>query len=242
MGFLVAACKLLVEACGIYFPDQGSNPNCLNWKHRVLATGPPGKSPDICILRPVSSVVESSAYSHIQHISALYVVGTVLGSRDRTEHAFLFSRRLVGKISLGQCQLDSGSSGLEGHCDQGMHGLDAWRLRQSRVAVHMGDTSWDIHVTLPAQGTCGQQMWDGFVWQSSCKTASSWGSWVVGSLESAGAPGGGGSHCEAMGGGCWEEEGGERCVASLCFRTRQAALGCTSCRQRAPVGRGLLVC
>ena len=89
----------------------------------------------------MSSGVESSAYSHIQHISALDVVGTVLGSMDRTEHAFLFSRRSVGKISLGQCQLDSGSSGLGGHCDQGKHGLDARRLRQSRAAVHMGGTS-----------------------------------------------------------------------------------------------------
>ena len=129
-------------------------------------------------------------------VSALYVVGTVIGSMDRTEHAFLFSRRLVGKISLGQWQLDCGSSGLGGQCDQGMHGLDVRRLRQSRVAAHMGNTSWDIHVTFPAQGTRGQQMWGGFVWQSSCKTASSWRSWVVALWK----PGGQGSHCEAVGG------------------------------------------
>ena len=30
--------------CGIYFPDQGSNPGCLPWDHRVLADGAPGKS------------------------------------------------------------------------------------------------------------------------------------------------------------------------------------------------------
>ena len=40
----VSAGKLLVAACGIYFPDQGWNPGPLHWKCRVLATGPPGKS------------------------------------------------------------------------------------------------------------------------------------------------------------------------------------------------------
>ena len=41
---LVAACKLLVAACGISFPHQGSNPGPLHWECRVLATGSPGKS------------------------------------------------------------------------------------------------------------------------------------------------------------------------------------------------------
>ena len=31
---------LLVAACGIKFPDQGSNPGPLHWKSGVLATGP----------------------------------------------------------------------------------------------------------------------------------------------------------------------------------------------------------
>ena len=35
----------LVAACGIYFPDQGSNLGRLHWELQVLATGPPGKSP-----------------------------------------------------------------------------------------------------------------------------------------------------------------------------------------------------
>ena len=39
--FLDVACKLLVSACGIQFPDQGSNPNPLHWESRFLATGPP---------------------------------------------------------------------------------------------------------------------------------------------------------------------------------------------------------
>ena len=33
----------LVVACGIQFPDKGSNPGPLNWECGVLATGPPGK-------------------------------------------------------------------------------------------------------------------------------------------------------------------------------------------------------
>ena len=40
---LVAACKLLVTAHGVRFPDQGSNPSLLHWDRGVLATGPPGK-------------------------------------------------------------------------------------------------------------------------------------------------------------------------------------------------------
>ena len=44
VGSLVTACKLSVAACGIKFPDQGSNPGSLFWEHGDLATGPPGKS------------------------------------------------------------------------------------------------------------------------------------------------------------------------------------------------------
>ena len=40
----VVTYKLLIVACRIQFPDQGSNLSPLNWEHRVLATGPPGKS------------------------------------------------------------------------------------------------------------------------------------------------------------------------------------------------------
>ena len=41
---LVAARRLLVEACGVLFPAQGSNPGPLHWEIRVLANGPPEKS------------------------------------------------------------------------------------------------------------------------------------------------------------------------------------------------------
>ena len=43
-GSLVVACGLLVEACGIQFPNQGSNLGPLHQEYGVLATGPPGKS------------------------------------------------------------------------------------------------------------------------------------------------------------------------------------------------------
>ena len=38
------ACKLWVVACKILFSDQESNWGPLHWEHRVLSTGPPGKS------------------------------------------------------------------------------------------------------------------------------------------------------------------------------------------------------
>ena len=34
----------LLVACGVYFPEWGSNPSPLHWQCGVLATGPPGKS------------------------------------------------------------------------------------------------------------------------------------------------------------------------------------------------------
>ena len=43
-AFLVESCKPLVAACGIQFPDQGSNPGLLCWESNVLATGPQGES------------------------------------------------------------------------------------------------------------------------------------------------------------------------------------------------------
>ena len=41
---LVAACELLVTACGIWFPGQGWNPGPRHWDPGVSATGPPRKS------------------------------------------------------------------------------------------------------------------------------------------------------------------------------------------------------
>lgn len=43
-GSLGAACELSVATYEIKFPDLGLNLGPLYWKHRVLATGPTGKS------------------------------------------------------------------------------------------------------------------------------------------------------------------------------------------------------
>ena len=45
MGSLVAAYEPLIVACGIWFPNQGSDLGPLQWELGVLATGPPGESP-----------------------------------------------------------------------------------------------------------------------------------------------------------------------------------------------------
>ena len=49
LWFFIAACKLLVAACGIQFPDQGSNLCPLQREHGILATGPPGESHEILL-------------------------------------------------------------------------------------------------------------------------------------------------------------------------------------------------
>ena len=54
MEAFIAACELLVVACGIYLPDQGSNPGPLHWKPRILAIGSAGKS--------VQSILDSASY------------------------------------------------------------------------------------------------------------------------------------------------------------------------------------
>ena len=67
---LAAACKLLVGACGFWFPHQGSNPSFLHWEHGLLATGPPRKSPHTWSLEVINthllshcSVNQKSRYS-----------------------------------------------------------------------------------------------------------------------------------------------------------------------------------
>ena len=59
---LVAACKLLIVAWGIQFPDQGSTLGPLYRERGVLATGPPGKSQGDFILT-----------FHFEHFISLYV-------------------------------------------------------------------------------------------------------------------------------------------------------------------------
>ena len=47
--FIYLTASGLSVACGIYFPDQGSNLGSLLWEHGVVATGPPGKSHISCV-------------------------------------------------------------------------------------------------------------------------------------------------------------------------------------------------
>ena len=62
VGSLVVAFKLLVAACGIYFPDQGSNQGPLNLELGVLAAGPPRKSLHLKFNSPLSSVNGTPLY------------------------------------------------------------------------------------------------------------------------------------------------------------------------------------
>ena len=58
-------CWVLLVACGIYLPDQGSNPGPLHLELRVLATGPPGKSPQrFLFLHILSNTSLSSVFDN----------------------------------------------------------------------------------------------------------------------------------------------------------------------------------
>ena len=80
-GSLVAARELLAAACGIQFPDQGSNPGPLHWECRVLATGPPGKSPTSCFCSPKNVVLAHSIHTHM----FLYCLWQLSHYKDRGE-------------------------------------------------------------------------------------------------------------------------------------------------------------
>ena len=47
LGIFTAAYQLLVVACGVQFPYQGSNPGPLHWELRVLAIGPLGSPSEL---------------------------------------------------------------------------------------------------------------------------------------------------------------------------------------------------
>ena len=66
-GSFVAACKLLAAACGIQFPDQGSNLGPLRWERKVLATGPPGKSSSTFLRFHVLDVTSLQIWARCSH-------------------------------------------------------------------------------------------------------------------------------------------------------------------------------
>ena len=102
-------------ACGI-FPDQGSNPCPLHWKHGVLTTGPPGKSHTL-----LSYVNESKYYfthSNIEYQPSGLVLkkkksacnaGETLGQEDPLEkgmatHSSIFAWRIPWTEEPGRLQ------------------------------------------------------------------------------------------------------------------------------------------
>ena len=65
-----------VRACGILVPQPGIHP--VRWEHRVLTTGPPGKSPTLlCLLSLlVMGVPSHHAYSSVNtHLQVLTLFG-----------------------------------------------------------------------------------------------------------------------------------------------------------------------
>ena len=56
-------------AYGIQFPDQGLNVGSLHWEFRVLATGPPGKSLQVC--QRCKTIMKEKATYIIKNISAI---------------------------------------------------------------------------------------------------------------------------------------------------------------------------
>ena len=76
---IIWLCWVLRVACAIHFPDQGSNPGPLHWKHRVLATGSPGKSlhftfsvrPNLTVLLKTATCIVSHCLRH-PHLPSLF--------------------------------------------------------------------------------------------------------------------------------------------------------------------------
>lgn len=133
----------------------------------------------------------------------------------------------VGKTLLCSASLTMGTQAW-GHGCQGASGLDGL-FEQRRETVHTeGEEQWgschplscwniscDVHENFPAHETCWQQMWGSFVWHSSCKSASTRGSWRCALWKHARTLGfegltQGGSEKES-----WEEVDGEWCVTNL---------------------------
>ena len=50
LSYALRIILLIVVACGILFPDQGSNPGPRHWEHEVLTNEPPGSPPMLLLL------------------------------------------------------------------------------------------------------------------------------------------------------------------------------------------------
>ena len=67
LGMLGLSCSMQILSCGMWdlVPSPGSNPGPLYWEHGVLATGSPGKSPEVLFLNL------GTGYSHYVHFEKM---------------------------------------------------------------------------------------------------------------------------------------------------------------------------
>ena len=89
---------LLVEACGIWFPDQGLKPSPLHWECRVLATGPPGKSQVFLFFkfRIVHNILKIILFGyHCLFTSFIFFLSIVWFLRKRFEVALFIFKMVV---------------------------------------------------------------------------------------------------------------------------------------------------
>ena len=80
---------------GFKFLDQGSNPCPLQWKCRVLTTGPPGKSPSLflkCSYQPLNEF-DNQWTTNPRLGNSLRDVPTEIGESNETAASFLVQAR-----------------------------------------------------------------------------------------------------------------------------------------------------
>ena len=124
VGSLVVACKLLVVTRGIRFADQWSSLGPLPWEHRVLDTGPPGKSSKAgsYSLIPVLLLVLPSPQTNCVKQPLWMCPSVCQGDHNGSQRTVLHG--CAGQFLAGWYYLDVGQS----------HGselslLEAWLLR-----------------------------------------------------------------------------------------------------------------
>ena len=64
----------LLIACGIWFPDQGSNLGPLHWEHRVLVTGLPGKSMELVFYNYTWTIILNHPVVHLCTLCSVEIV------------------------------------------------------------------------------------------------------------------------------------------------------------------------
>ena len=67
----ICMCCVFVAACGIYFPDQGSDLSPLHWEHWVLATGLPRKPMSVFLQDHGSVFTQDSITKDLKRLECL---------------------------------------------------------------------------------------------------------------------------------------------------------------------------